>query len=132
QDSQPCGNCDTCLAPPESFDGTVAMQKLLSTIYRVDQRFGALHVLDVLRGVASDKVRQWRHDKLSTFGIGADLSQAEWRAILRQAIASGLVGIDHEHYGALKLTAAARPVLRGEQAVRLRQYRKPGTIRSKR
>ncbi|MDB5841156.1 MAG: recQ [Herminiimonas sp.] len=125
EDASPCGNCDTCLNPPISFDGTVEVQKLLSAVYRVDQRFGAGHVLDVLRGIDSEKVRQWRHDKLSTFGIGSDRSEAEWRAILRQAIALGLLAVDHDAYSALKLTDAARPVLRGEKPVQLRQYQKP-------
>jgi len=125
QSSEPCGNCDICLSPPVSYDGTVQMQKLLSAIYRVDQRFGAGHVIDVLRGADSDKVKQWKHDKLSTFGIGSDISEAEWRAILRQAIALGLVVVDHDAYGSLKLTAEARPVLKGERTVQLRQYQKP-------
>jgi ATP-dependent DNA helicase RecQ len=123
--SQSCGNCDTCLSPPVSFDGTVAVQKLLSTIYRVDQRFGAGHVLDVLRGIDSEKVRQWRHDSLSVFGVGSDLSEAEWRAILRQVIALGLVMVDADSFNALKLTDEAKPVLRGAQPVLLRQYQKP-------
>jgi len=126
QPASPCGNCDTCLNPPVSIDGTVPVQKLLSAIYRVDQRFGAMHVIEVLRGVETDKVRQWRHDQLSVFGVGADRSDMEWRAILRQAIALGLVEVDHEAWGSLKLTEAARPVLRGEQKVQLREYRKAG------
>ena len=125
QPSGPCGNCDICLNPPVSFDGTIQVQKLLSTIYRVDQRFGAGHVIDVLRGSDSEKVKQWRHDKLSTFGIGSEIGEAEWRAILRQAIALGLVAVDHDAYGSLKLTEEARPVLRGERKVQLRQYQKP-------
>ena len=125
QAAQPCGNCDTCLQPPVSFDATVAVQKLLSTIYRVDQHFGAGHVIDVLRGMETDKVKEWRHDKLTTFGIGRDTSEAEWRAVLRQAIALGFVTIDSQAYNALRLTEAARPVLRGEQAVQLRRYQKP-------
>ncbi|MFJ2989724.1 DNA helicase RecQ [Collimonas sp. NPDC087041] len=125
QSSERCGNCDTCMSPPVSFDATVVVQKLLSTIYRVDQRFGAMHVMDVLRGIDSDKIKQWRHDQLSTFGIGSDRSEAEWRAILRQSIALGLITVDHEAYSALKLTDAARPVLKGEQPVQLRQYQKP-------
>ena len=125
QSSTPCGNCDTCMTPPVSFDATESVQKLLSTIYRVGQRFGAVHVLEVLRGVDAEKVRQWRHHELSTFGIGSDKSEAEWRAILRQVIALGLVDIDHESYGALKLSAAARPVLKGEQQIALRRYQKP-------
>jgi ATP-dependent DNA helicase RecQ len=125
QSAAPCGNCDTCLTPPVSFDATVMVQKLLSTVYRVEQRFGAGHVLDVLRGVDSDKVKQWRHDQLSTFGIGSAGSEAEWRAILRQVIALGLLIVDYDAYNALKLTDAARPVLTGKQPVQLRQYQKP-------
>ncbi|MDB5727130.1 MAG: recQ [Noviherbaspirillum sp.] len=130
QPSGPCGNCDVCLNPPVSYDGSVQMQKLLSTVYRVDQRFGPAHVIDVLRGAESEKIRQWRHDKLSTFGIGQEIGEAEWRAIVRQAIALGLVVVDHDAYGALKLTEEARPVLRGERKVQLRQYQKP--VRQKR
>ena len=125
QSSEPCGNCDTCLNPPSSFDATEPVQKLLSTIYRVGQRFGAVHVLEVLRGVDSVRVRQWQHQSLSTFGIGSDRSEAEWRAILRQTLAQGLVDIDHEQYGSLRLTEAARPVLRGETVLTLRRYQKP-------
>lgn len=130
QASSACGNCDTCLQPPIAFDATVAVQKLLSTIYRVDQRFGAMHVLDVLRGVDSDKVRQWGHEQVSTYGIGSDRSEAEWRAILRQSIALGLVSVDYESYSALKLTDAARPVLKGGEKIQLRTYQKP--LKSKR
>ena len=130
QASEACGNCDTCLNPPVSFDATEATQKLLSTIYRVGQRFGAVHVLEVLRGSDSEKVRQWRHHELSTFGIGADKSEAEWRAILRQSFALGLVEIDHENYGSLRLPEAARAVLRGERQVAMRLYQKP--VRQKR
>jgi ATP-dependent DNA helicase RecQ len=125
QPSEACGNCDTCMSPPVSFDATEAVQKLLSTIYRVGQRFGAVHVLEVLRGSDTEKIRQWRHQDLSTFGIGSDKSEAEWRAILRQVIALGLVDIDHENYSALKLSDAARPVLKGEQQIALRRYQKP-------
>ena len=125
QASEGCGNCDTCLTPPVSFDATESTQKLLSTIYRVGQRFGAVHVLEVLRGSDSEKVRQWRHQELSTFGIGADKSEAEWRAILRQAFALGLVEIDHENYGSLRLPEAARAVLRGEHRIAMRLYQKP-------
>ena len=125
QESGPCGNCDTCVKPPVSYDAIVPVQKLLSAIYRVDQRFGAGHVMDVLRGIDSDKVKQWKHDQLSTFGIGADIGEQEWRAILRQVIALGLVTVDHDAYNALKLTDEARPVLRGARPVQLRRYEKP-------
>ena len=125
QQAGPCGNCDTCLNPPVSFNATVPVQKLLSAIYRVDQRFGAGHVLDVLRGIDSEKIKQWRHDQLSVFGIGSAASEAEWRAILRQSIALGLVAVDYDSYNALKLTDLAKPVLRGGEAVQLRAYQKP-------
>jgi ATP-dependent DNA helicase RecQ len=125
EQSTPCGNCDTCLIPPVSFDGTVPVQKLLSAIYRVDQRFAAGHVIDVLRGVETDRIKQWHHDSLSVYGIGSERTEAEWRAILRQAIALGLITVDHEVYSSLKLTDAARPVLKGGQQVQLRQYQKP-------
>ncbi|WP_342119012.1 DNA helicase RecQ [Pseudoduganella sp. OTU4001] len=121
----PCGNCDTCLIPPVSFDGTVPVQKLLSAIYRCDQRFAAGHVIEVLRGVETERILTWHHDKLSVYGIGADRSEQEWRAILRQVIALGLVTVDHEQFSSLKLTDAARPVLKGGQKVQLRQYQKP-------
>jgi len=121
----PCGNCDTCLIPPVSFDGTVPVQKLLSAIYRVDQRFAAGHVIEVLRGMETERIKTWHHDSLSVYGIGADRSEQEWRAILRQVIALGLVTVNHEQYSSLKLTDAARPVLKGGQKVQLRQYQKP-------
>jgi len=114
--SGPCGNCDTCLIPPISFDATVPVQKLLSTIYRVDQRFAAGHVIDVLRGVQTERISQWHHDSLSVYGIGSDRGEQEWRAIVRQTIALGLITVDHESYSALKLTDAARPVLKGAAA----------------
>ena len=101
------------------------MQKLLSAIYRVGQRFGSAHVIDVLRGISSEKVLQWGHDRLSTFGIGATRSEAEWRSILRQAIAAQYVFVDYEAFNALKLTEWARPVLKGEKTVLLRPYVKP-------
>jgi ATP-dependent DNA helicase RecQ len=125
EQSGPCGNCDTCLIPPVSFDGTVPVQKILSTVYRVDQRFAAGHVIDVLRGQETERIKTWHHDSLSVFGIGADRSEQEWRAILRQVIALGLLTVDHEQYSSLKLTDAARPVLKGGQKVQLRQYQKP-------
>ena len=123
--SSPCGNCDICLSPPVAKDGTQDMQKLLSAIYRVGQRFGSAHVIDVLRGISSEKVLQWGHDRLSTFGIGATRSEAEWRSILRQAIAAQYVFVDYEVFNALKLTEWARPVLKGEKTVLLRPYVKP-------
>ncbi|OGA13654.1 MAG: ATP-dependent DNA helicase RecQ [Betaproteobacteria bacterium RIFCSPLOWO2_02_FULL_63_19] len=118
---RPCGNCDTCLDPPEVWDGTIAAQKLLSAVYRTGQRFGAGHVIDVLLGRSTDRVSQWRHAGLSTFGVGTELSDQEWRGVARQMVASGLLAVDHKAYGALKLTEASRAVLKGEQPVSLRK-----------
>jgi ATP-dependent DNA helicase RecQ len=118
-----CGNCDTCLDPPATFDGTVAAQQLLSCVYRTGQRFGAMHVIDVLRGDATAKVTQWGHETLSTFGIGRERSDREWRAIVRQCIALGLLESDPGAYGALRLTAESRAVLKGERGVSLRAVR---------
>ena len=116
-----CGNCDVCLSPPETQDGTTAAQKLLSAIYRTGQRFGAAHVIDVLRGKDTEKVRQWRHERLSTFGIGADLSATEWRSFVRQLMVQGYIFADDARFGGLRLTADAREVLRGERTVLLRK-----------
>jgi ATP-dependent DNA helicase RecQ len=119
--SEPCGNCDTCLAPPETFDATAAAQKALSAIYRTGQRFGALHLIDVLRGRDGERVRRWDHHRLSVFGIGADLDDATWRVVLRQLVSLGYARVDHVSHGALKLSEAARPVLKGEQTVAMRR-----------
>src|SRR5438874_182074 len=119
----PCGNCDTCLDPPATFDGTLPAQQLLSCVYRTGQRFGAMHVIDVLRGEATDKVTQRSHGQLSTFGIGRERSEREWRAIVRQCIALGILEIDHDAYSALRLTADSRGVLRGERSIALRAWR---------
>jgi ATP-dependent DNA helicase RecQ len=119
--SAPCGNCDTCLAPPETFDATTLAQKALSTIYRTGQRFGAMHLIDVLLGKESERIRRWDHDKLSVHGVGADVDEATWRSVFRQLIALGLVHVDHAAHGALKLSDTARPVLKGEQDVAMRR-----------
>ncbi len=118
----PCGNCDTCITPPQLWDGTVAAQKLLSTAVRTGQRFGAAHLIDVLRGKRSEKVDQFNHDQLPTFGIGADLDDAAWRSVARQLLASGLLHADAQRYGGLTLTEAARPVLKGETTLMLRRH----------
>ena len=123
ESAAPCGNCDTCLDPPATFDGTLVAQQLLSCVYRTGQRFGAMHVIDVLRGEATDKVAQHAHDSVSTFGIGRERSEREWRAIARQCIALGILEVDHEAYGALKLTSESRAVLRGERSIALRAWR---------
>ncbi len=117
----PCGNCDNCLAPPETWDATVAAQKALSAIYRTGQRFGAVHVIDVLRGKETERVLRWDHQHLGVFGVGADLHEATWRDVFRQLVALGFVEVDHGAYGALRLTAASRPVLKGEQSVQMRR-----------
>ena len=118
---EPCGNCDICLAPPRTWDGTVAAQKLMSCIVRTGQRFGAGHVIDVLRGEDTAKVRQHRHGGLSTFGIGEDFTAPQWRSVLRQLVAGGFVYADAGRFGALKLTGAARPLLRGNASLTLRE-----------
>lgn len=122
--AEPCGNCDICLQPPETFDGLQPAQKLMSTIARTGQRFGAGHVIDVLRGKVTDKVKQFQHEQLSTFGIGIEQSEAFWRSVLRQLMARGLILVDVAAYGSLRLTDECRPILRGEEAVRLRFDRK--------
>jgi len=119
--SGPCGNCDTCLEPPQTWDATEAARKALSAIYRTGQRFGAIHLIDVLRGKRSERVERWRHDALGVFGIGADLDDAGWRGVFRQLVALGLARVDHEAHGSLRLTQASRAVLRGEQEVRMRR-----------
>ena len=122
--SQPCGNCDNCLQPPDTLDATEAARKLLSCIYRVQQAsglaFGAGHLIDILRGKTTDKVTQYGHERLSTFGIGADLSDTQWRSLLRQLIAREAVAVSADGYNTLSLTAAARAILKGEASVQLR------------
>ncbi|SEP08137.1 ATP-dependent DNA helicase RecQ [Nitrosovibrio sp. Nv6] len=121
--STACGNCDVCLNPPQVWDGTVAAQKALSCAFRTGQRFGAGHLIDVLRGNDTGRVRQWGHDKVSTFGIGRDLDEKTWRAIFRQLAALGLLTADAEGHGSLCLTAASRAVLNGSQTIFLRLQR---------
>ncbi|CAG2160910.1 DNA helicase RecQ [Cupriavidus numazuensis] len=129
--SEPCGNCDTCLEPPATWDGTREAQMALSCVYRTAQasrvHFGATHLIDVLRGNASEKIKQWGHDKVSTFGIGKDRSVHEWHTVFRQLIAQGWLMIDHGGHGALLLGEGAREVLKGERQIILRrQASKPG------
>ncbi len=119
--SIPCGNCDTCLAPPETYDATASAQKALSAIYRTGQRFGAVHLIDVLRGKAGARITRWEHDKLSVFGIGEDVDETAWRGVFRQLVALGFARVDHEAHGALRLTEASRPVLKGAQQVSMRR-----------
>ena len=127
-----CGNCDICLRPPATWDGTEAAQKALSCVYRTGQRFGAGHVIDVLRGQNREKVLGFGHDRLSTFGIGAEYSDTRWRSIFRQLIVRGYLSVDHTRYGALRLTESSRQLLRGECVLSLREdIDKPKTRRSK-
>lgn len=123
EESEPCGNCDTCLAPPDAWDGTVAAQKLLSAVVRLDQRgqrYGAGHVIDILVGKATPRVTQLGHDELSVFGVGADLDERAWRGVVRQLLAQGLLGVDASGYQTLHLVEASRAVLSGDREVRLR------------
>ncbi|WP_297325744.1 DNA helicase RecQ [Nitrosomonas sp.] len=119
-DTAPCGNCDTCINPPQVWDATIEVQKALSCVYRTGQNFGAGHLIDVLRGNLTERVQQWHHDRISTFGIGKDLPEKAWRAVFRQIVALGLLTTDSEGHGALCLTEISRAVLKGQQTVHLR------------
>lgn len=116
-----CGNCDACLNPPTTWDATEAVQKAMSCVYRTGQRFGVNHLIDVLRGGDTEKIRQFGHQHLSTYGIGADLDNGTWRSIFRQLVARGLLRVDVDGFGALHLTDACRPILRGEARIDLRR-----------
>ena len=123
--STPCGNCDTCLSPPESVDGTVPAQKLLSTIVRLErergQRFGAGHLIDILLGKSTPRIVQNRHDEISTFGIGTDMSDQDWRGVVRQLLAQGLLAVNSDGYGTLVITPLSAEVLSGARQVSLRK-----------
>jgi ATP-dependent DNA helicase RecQ len=121
--AEDCGNCDVCQSPPETYDATVDAQKALSCVYRVGQRFGVGHVLDVLRGARSNRVLELGHDRLSTYGLGADLSSEAWSSLFRQLIHLGYLRQDVANYSVLKLTEAARPLLRGERRLILAKPR---------
>ena len=126
---QPCGNCDTCLEPVNTWDGTLAAQKALSCIHRTQQRYGVGYLIDVLRGKATERIVKSAHDKLSTFGIGTDIDEQQWHSVFRQLVARGLVAVDFDHFGALRLTEACRPVLRGEQLLMLRKDLQPAKVK---
>jgi ATP-dependent DNA helicase RecQ len=125
QGSAPCGNCDTCLSPPQTWDGTIAAQKLLSTVARLGhergQRYGAGHLIDILLGKATPRMSQLGHASLQVFGIGTELSDTEWRAVVRQLLAQGALGVDSDGYGTLRLTDASTEVLSGSRTVLLRR-----------
>jgi len=118
---QGCGNCDTCLEPVETWDGTIAAQQALSCIYRTEQRFGVTYLMDVLLGKDNDRIKSFGHDKQSTFGIGKELDEKQWRSVFRQLVAKGYVEVDFEGYGAFKLTEKCRPLLRSEETLMLRK-----------
>lgn len=123
--SDPCGNCDTCLEPVEGWDGTRVAQKALYCVHQTGQRFGAVHLTDILTGKATERVRQFRHDSLSAFGGGRELGSDEWPSVFRQLVSMGLLAVDMEQYGALKLTDDYHALMQGEREVRLRKDPKP-------
>lgn len=118
---QPCGNCDNCLTPAATWDATEAARKALSCVYRTGQRFGAAHLIDVLRGADTERIRQLGHDQLTTYGIGSDLDAATWRGVFRQLVAASVLEVDAEGHGSLRLTPSAKPVLQGQQTLLLRK-----------
>jgi ATP-dependent DNA helicase RecQ len=120
-----CGNCDTCLEPVETWDGTVAAQKLMSCIARTGQRFGSSHVVDVLLGRDTKKIRRHGHDRLSTYGIGTEHPKKTWRSVVRQLVAAGYLSVDVSGYGSLRLTPACEPVLNGAEPIHLRTDPEP-------
>lgn len=139
--AEPCGNCDTCLVPPDTWDGTEAARKALSCVYRSGQRFGVNYIADILTGKVDARIQRNGHDQLSTFGIGTEYTAVEWRGIFRQLIAQGYLHVDMERHGALRLTESARPLLRGESQLQLRRQvkstksktkaaKKPGALRA--
>ncbi len=133
EESGPCGNCDNCLNPPRTWDATEAVRKALSCVYRTGQRFGVMHLVDVLRGKDTERIRRWKHEALSVYGVGTELEELAWRGVFRQLVALGLLRVDHTAHGALMLTEAARPVLRGEQSVNLREsVRQRGGVKASR
>jgi ATP-dependent DNA helicase RecQ len=127
----PCGNCDTCLEPVDTWDGTVAAQKALSAVWRTGQRFGRAHVTDVLLGERTEKVTRYRHDDLPTFGVGGELDRRAWYSVLRQLVASRFLNTEIDGYGALVLGEEAGAVLRGERLIELRRDPEPARARSR-
>jgi ATP-dependent DNA helicase RecQ len=117
----PCGNCDTCLNPPETWDGTVAVQKALSCVFRTGQRYGVTYLIDVLRGAENERIRQAGHHAVSTYGIGTELTANEWKSVFRQLVANGYLRADPDGFGSLQLTERCRPLLKGENSILLRK-----------
>lgn len=129
-DHEACGNCDTCLTPVSTYDGTTVAQKALSCVYRSGQRFGVNHLIDILLGKSTSKVTQFNHQSLSTFGIGGELTLAQWRSVFRQLCARGFIWIDHDQFGALKLSQKCRALLKGEDSIELRKDPEQRALRS--
>jgi ATP-dependent DNA helicase RecQ len=119
--AQPCGNCDTCMNPVETYDGTIQAQKFLSTVVRTNQRFGAGHLIDILLGKMTPRVSELNHHTLTTFGIGSEMNEKQWRGVVRQLVGSGYLTTDEEGYGSLKLTLKSAPVLKGQERLEFRQ-----------
>lgn len=120
-----CGNCDTCIEPAQTWDGTIAAQQALSCIFRTGQRFGVAYLIDVLQGIETERIRQFNHDRQSTFGIGKALDETQWHSVFRQLMARNLVSVDFEHFNTLQLTEKSRPILRGEERLMLRLETRP-------
>jgi ATP-dependent DNA helicase RecQ len=129
---QPCGNCDNCLQPVATWDGTEAARMALSAVYRTGQRFGVSHLIDVLRGAQTDKISQFEHHNLVTYGVGKALDNNQWRSVFRQLVARGFLSVDLERFGALRLEEKCRPLLRGEQDIELRRDMAQGKTKAKR
>ena len=123
--SKPCGYCDTCSGKVDTWDGTIVAQKALSCVYRTGQRFGAAYLTDVLLGKDDERICRFGHDRVSTFGIGTELSEREWKSVFRQLVAAGLLSIDIDGKGGFQLSPLSRPVLRGEQKFELRKDPEP-------
>jgi ATP-dependent DNA helicase RecQ len=121
----PCGHCDNCVSPPKTWDATVPAQKALSAVYRSGQRYGSGHVIDILRGQETERVRELHHQQLSTFGIGAEMDDKAWRSVFRQLLAAGLLEADADGFGTLRLSASSRAVLTGGQRIMLREDARP-------
>ncbi|MEE3499939.1 DNA helicase RecQ [Acidiphilium acidophilum] len=119
--AEPCGNCDTCLAPVETWDGLIAAQKAMSAARRTGERFGVGHLIDILLGANTDKIRRFRHERLPTFGVGKEFSRQVWGSVFRQLIVQGALSVDHDHFGALKLTPRGEQILRGREGISFRR-----------
>jgi ATP-dependent DNA helicase RecQ len=126
---EPCGNCDSCLAPAQTWDGTEACRMALSAVFRTGQRFGVNHLIDVLRGAENDKIWQFDHHLLPTYGVGKELDNNQWRSVFRQLVGRGYLSVDLDGFGALKLEEKCRPLLRGEEHIELRRDSKQKVVR---